>query len=207
MNTVLEMIKTKPQIEIDYPEQRETDMGETSLHYQITTELFNMLKIFLSERDDVFIAANMNLYYEEGDANKWYAPDLMLAFGVSGEDRSSYKVWDEGVFPQVIFEVASNRTWKVDSTDKLELYGELGAEEYYILDTKNYLPLSIMSYQRTVEDLIFSPSSDNRIFSPQLNLEIVKENKKYRLFDTAHNEFLLTPAEMKAEIERLKRQH
>ena len=120
-------------------------------------------------------------------------------------NRSSYKVWDEGVFPNVIFEVASDRTWKVDLTDKLELYGELGAEEYYILDTKDYLPLPLMSYRTNGKRLVYQPAENNQIYSPLLNLEIVENKNTFRLYDRENKEFLMTIQEMKAELERLRK--
>ncbi len=46
----------------------------------------------------------MNLYCEEKNPNKWYAPDLLVAFGVPNHERASYQVWKENVFPQVIIE-------------------------------------------------------------------------------------------------------
>ena len=201
MNAVLEI---NPMQEVVYPEQRETDLGETSIHYQIISKLMQMLTYF-ENRNDIFIASNMNLYYEEGNPQKWYAPDLMIAFGVGNHNRSSYKVWDEGVFPNVIFEVASDRTWKVDLTDKLELYGELGTQEYYILDTKDYLPLPLMAYRTNGKRLVYQPAENNRIYSPLLNLEIVENENTFRLYDTENKEFLMTIQEMKAELERLRK--
>ena len=201
MNAVLEI---NPMQEVVYPEQRETDLGETSIHYQIISKLMQMLTYF-ENRNDIFIASNMNLYYEEGNPQKWYAPDLMIAFGVGNHNRSSYKVWDEGIFPNVIFEVASDRTWKVDLTDKLELYGELGTQEYYILDTKDYLPLPLMAYRTNGKRLVYQPAENNRIYSPLLNLEIVENENTFRLYDTENKEFLMTIQEMKAELERLRK--
>ena len=47
----------------------------------------------------------------------------------------------------------------------------------------------------------------NRIFivlSLLLNLEIVRENRKFRLFNPENQEFLLTAEELKAELEKRK---
>ena len=91
--------------EVIYPEQREDDMGETSVHINLVANLLNILKLFLKGHEDVFLSANMNLYYEKGDPNKWYAPDILIAFGVPNHERPSYFIWKENVAPQVIFEV------------------------------------------------------------------------------------------------------
>ncbi len=211
--------------EIVYPEQRETDMGETLLYYKIISYFWNALTTFLAEREDVFVAANMNLYYEKDTPQKWYAPDILAAFGVENYDRSSYRVWQEGIFPQVIFEVASERTWDNDIGGKYRFYEEFGVEEYYVLDPEfAFLPAPMMAYHRDKERLLLTNITDRRIFSPRLGLEIVQNEQNFRLFNPQTNEFLRTLTEsereiteseqranteierLKAEIERLKAQ-
>lgn len=78
--------------EIIYPEQREDDMGESSIHAKVINRLLQMLLYFFGQREDVFLSGNMNLYYEEKNPNKWYAPDLLIAFGVPNHERASYQV-------------------------------------------------------------------------------------------------------------------
>ncbi|MGI8882782.1 MAG: Uma2 family endonuclease [Pyrinomonadaceae bacterium] len=207
--------------EIIYPEQREDDMGETSFHYRVISDLMQMLKMFFREREDVFMAANMNIYYVEGNPYKWFAPDILIAFGVPNDERGVYKNWQEKVFPQVVFEVASERTWKNDVDDKLKLYEQLGAEEYYILDSEfKYLPAPLMVFRRENDKLLPVQISDDKVFSPRLNLEIARVENNFRLFNPQTNEFLLTLEEseekrhqteaeleiLKAEIEKLKAQ-
>ena len=191
--------------EIIYPEQREDDMGETSFHAKLINRLLGLLLNFFESRKDVFLSSNMNIYYVEGNPYKWFAPDILIAFGVPNNERSVYKIWQEKVFPQVVFEIASDRTWKNDVADKLELYERLGAEEYYILDSEfKYLPAPLMAFRRENDKLSPVQIPDNRIFSPRLGLEIVRTENSFRLFDPNTNEFLLTLEESKSEIERLK---
>ena len=191
--------------EIVYPKQREDDMGESSIHAKLINRLLQMLLHFFERRKDVFLSANMNLYYEEKNPNKWYAPDLLVAFGVPNHERQSYQVWKEKIFPQVIFEVASERTWKMDISEKLEIYGELGAEEYYILDPEfAYLPAPMLAFHRKGERLLTAQVKDDRIFSPRLGLEIVRAENTFRLFNPQTGEFLRTLEEAESELERLK---
>ncbi len=193
--------------QIVYPEQREDDMGETSIHIGLVANFFNILKLYLKKREDVFLSANMNLYYDEGNPNKWYAPDILIAFGVHNHERSSYQIWKENVAPQVIFEVSSLRIWKTDISEKLEIYGELGVEEYYILDPEfAYLPAPILAFHRKGERLLSAPVDSDRIFTPLLGLEIVRTENNFRLFDPKANEFLRTLEESEGELERLKAQ-
>lgn len=191
--------------EIIYPEQRGDDMGETSIHIKLITNFLQTLLLFFREREDVFLSANMNLYYEEGKPNKWYAPDLLIAFGVPNHERSSYQVWKEKVFPQVIIEVASDKTWDNDIGKKYKDYEHFGAEEYYILDPEfDFLPAPMLAFHRNGERLLTVSVNDDRIFSPRLGLEIVRTENSFRLFNPNTNEFLRTLAEAESELERLK---
>lgn len=188
-----------------YPEEREDDMGENSIHIQLLANLLNILKIFFKGRQDVFLSGNMNLYFEEGNPRRWYAPDLLVAFGVPNVERSSYLLWREKVFPQVIIEISSEKTWRNDIDEKLRMYEEFGAEEYYVLDPEfGYLPSPIMAYRRKSDMLAELNVIDNRILSPRLGLEIVLEANAFRLFNRRTNEYLRTLEESENEIERLK---
>lgn len=188
-----------------YPEERNDDMGETSIHISLLADLLKILKLFFKERDDVFLSGNMNVYPEKGNPHNWFAPDLLIAFGVPNVERSSYLVWREGVFPQIIFEIASKKTWQNDVDEKLLKYETLGAQEYYVLDPEfAFLPEPLMAYERSGEKLSRKKTTDERIFSPLMELEIVRQNNTFRLFNPYTDEFLRTLEESENEIEKLK---
>ena len=189
-----------------FPESHEDDMGESSIHYKLISYLFYALEIFLAAKNDVFLAANMNLYYDEDDPKKYYIPDVMIAFGISDHNRKVYKIWEEKLFPQVVFEIASESTWKRDISDKVEDYAKLGAEEYYLLDPENlYLPLPLMAYRRDETGrLRLLMTEEDRVSSPLMNLDIVWTENRFRLFDPKNQEFLMTTEELKAELDKLK---
>lgn len=203
---------TAKELRVAYPEQREDDMGETSIHIKLVTSLLWTLILFFKNRPDVFVSGNMNLYWEEGNPDKWLAPDLLVAFGVPAGERSIFQVWREGVCPQVIFEVASKRTWRADVSDKLEIYSDLGVEEYYLLDPSfEFLPMPMMAFHREGDRLIGTRIENDRVLSKRLGIEIVRDDNTFRLFDPVNAEFLLTLddadariKELEAEIARLK---
>lgn len=196
---------TPDELRVAYPEQREDDMGETSIHIKLVTSLLWTLILFLKHRSDVFVSANMNLYWEEGNPDRWLAPDLLVAFGVPAGERSIFQVWKEGVCPQVIVEVASKRTWRADVSDKLQVYSDLGVEEYYLLDPSfEFLPMPLMAFHREGERLIGTRIDNERILSKRLGLEIVRDENTFRLFDPLKGEFLLTLDAADARIEELE---
>ncbi len=218
MPEVLEQVQTpKPPLQnaesytsviyegVYYPEEREDDMGETSIHINLMADFLKILRYFFRNRQDIFLSGNMNLYYEKGNSHRWFAPDLLIAFGVPNVERSSYLLWREGIFPQVIFEIASEKTWRNDLDEKFRFYQNLGAEEYYILDSEfTYLPSPLMAFHRRDEKLVGKDIANDRIFSPRLGLEIVWTEHTFRLFNPNTQEYLRTLEEAESELERLK---
>lgn len=177
--------------EVYYPESHDDDMGESALHHKLLSFFFFLLEAHFSANSAVTIAANMNLYYEAGNSYKYYTPDLMVAFGAKKYHRQVYKLWEEKVFPQVVFEIASETTWKNDIGEKSEFYAQFGTEEYYLLDPeREFLPLPLMAYRRQDNRLRYVQFENNRVLSPLLNLEIIDTGKSFRLFNPQTQEFL-----------------
>ena len=62
-----------------------------------------------------FVAADMFWYWEEGHPESCVAPDVMVVKGVGRSDRRSFFTWREGgAIPCVVFEMASENTWRED---------------------------------------------------------------------------------------------
>ncbi|HSK73874.1 MAG TPA: Uma2 family endonuclease, partial [Pyrinomonadaceae bacterium] len=163
----------------------------TAFHYKLISLFYNLLESYFSERNDVIAAANMMVYYEKNEPKKWLAPDIFVCFGIEKYLRRTFKVWEEGVFPQVVFEVASDTTFENDLGGKRLDYARLGVEEYYLLDPeREYLPSPLMAFHRQNGRLLLVNIEDNRVLSPLLNLEIVDTGKSFRLFDPQEEKFL-----------------
>lgn len=177
--------------EISYPAELEDEMGETAFHYLLNSSLLHLLRTFFASRNDVTVAANMMIYYDEGKPKRWLAPDVFVCFGAENRLRRTYKIWEEKFFPQVIFEIASDGTFENDLGGKRLDYARLGVEEYYLLDPeREYLPSPLMAFRRENGRLLSVNTENNRVHSPLLNLEIVDTGKSFRLFNPQTNEFL-----------------
>jgi Uma2 family endonuclease len=195
-----------------YPSQHENEMGESTRHYDICSSVWNALNLFFKERSDVLVSVNLNLHYDENAPHQWFAPDIFVAFGVPNGERQNYTVWKEKVFPQVVFEVTSEVTYKNDVTDKVLLYQKLGAKEYYVIDSETFLPSPLYAFQRDQNNALRQiVSSENRVFSPYLGLEIVYSDEDVKLFNPVKQEFLPNLSEVmmrinesEKEIKRLK---
>ena len=181
------------------------EMSETTLHYKLIHYLFTALELFFKSREDVFVASNLRISYDEKHPLKWYAPDILVAFGVENRERASYHLQTEKIMPQVIFEIASEQTADKDVGEKYLTYAKLGVEEYYLLDPeRTLLPKQITAYHRQNNALLPISVSENRVFSPRLGLEIVDTGENFRLFDPTINKFLLSTDELAARVAELE---
>jgi Uma2 family endonuclease len=123
------MYVTAPQMAELMPDARqllsdEPEM-ESTQHYQQLALLVSSLEWRWQDRDDFFIGANLTVYYthEQLRRRKFRGPDFFLVRDVSREPRNSWVVWEEGGrYPDLIIELLSDSTAKVDRTDKKSLY-------------------------------------------------------------------------------------
>lgn len=177
--------------EVYYPSELKDEMGETAIHFLLISEFYHLLRTFFASRNDVAVAANLMVYNSVGNPKKWLAPDVFVCFGVENKLRRTFKVWEENVFPQVVFEIASDSTFENDLGGKRLEYARLGAEEYYLLDPERaYLPSPLMAFRRESGRFVSNNVDNNRVLSPLLNLEIVDTGKSFRLFNPQTQEFL-----------------
>ena len=92
---------------IHYPESDGKPMGETDLHIDALIYLREALKDYFRDEAQVYVAGNMFLYYEEGNPAACLAPDVFVVQGVIKQERRTYKLWEEGRPPTVVFEITS----------------------------------------------------------------------------------------------------
>jgi len=196
---------TNGKTEVYYPSEERKKIGETDYQHIQISILEQTLRLFLMNRKDVYLASDLIVYYEEGSANRRFAPDLMVCFGAENKMRRTYKLWEEKVVPQVVVEIVSKETWQKDVTTKRRLYEKLGVEEYYIIDPEyKYLPSPLFAYYLEFGELVRQNVSNDRIFSQALGLELVNTGEDFRFFNPETNEFLLTNEDLQAKIEKLE---
>ena len=126
------MYITAPQMADLMPDARqllsdEPEM-ESTQHYQQLALLVSSLEWCWRDRDDFFIGANLTIYYTHQQLRRreFRGPDFFLVREVSREPRNSWVVWEEGGrYPDLIIELLSDSTAKVDRTDKKALYQDI----------------------------------------------------------------------------------
>lgn len=190
---------------VEYPESDDQPMGETGFHITLITYLLSMLREHFRSQADVYVGANMFVYYQEGDPTKNVAPDVFVAFGVSKAERRIWKIWEEGKAPDVVFELTSKSTMAEDLGTKKGLYEWLGVREYFIFDPLNeYLSPMLRGFRltdagyREMETQV--AEGGFQLTSDALGLLLRAQDGQLRLVDRSTGERLLPPPELASAL-------
>jgi Uma2 family endonuclease len=183
---------------IIYPESDGKPMGETPVHRRVMVDLIEELDLWFADDPTVYVSGNMMLYYEEGDPRRNRSPDVQVTFGIAKSvERRVYLVWKEGKGPDVVIEVTSRKTARVDTGQKMALYRDvLRVREYFIFDPyEEYLKPSLQGF-RLLRG-VYAPIKpvDGRLPSRLLGLHLERFGRECRLYDPETGTWLLTPRE------------
>ncbi|MEZ4709129.1 MAG: Uma2 family endonuclease [Caldilineaceae bacterium] len=130
-----------------YPESDGKPMAETDLHRDMMFYLIHLLRRYLAGTK-AYVSGNLLIYYEKGNTNRSVAPDCFVVLGVEQRRRNTYRIWQEGKTPDVVFEVTSKSTQRDDTVKKMRLYAQLGIKEYFLYDpTADYLKPPLAAYE------------------------------------------------------------
>lgn len=204
-----------------YPESDGKPMAESDLHRDFMFYLINLLQRFFAGQQ-VYVTGNLLVYYEKGNAQKSVAPDCFVVRGISPAPRMTYKIWEEGRAPEVVFEISSKKTHNTDLTKKMRLYAELGVREYFIYDPTSdyldpaliayelveghgYVPMTALNEEVRLGELAFLPIEGEvpAYQSTLLGLRItLDDTNRLCLFDLKTGEPLLSDAEARLRAER-----
>ena len=182
--------------ETDYPESDGKPMGETELHQFWMFRIMDLLRYRYREQR-VYVAGNLLVYYEEGVPYKFVVPDAFLVKDCEPRIRRTYRIWEEGKCPKVVFEVTSKGTQREDTVVKLPLYDRLGVEELFLYDpTGDYLKSPLVGYRRGPKGLEpLTPDASGALTSGELGVVLRVENEQLVMYDAESGHLLLTRAE------------
>jgi len=191
-------------------------MGETAFHRALVQYLIDVLT-WLFHGQLCAIYGNLNIYQTKDYYEHPVAPDVAVIKGVAYKQLTrSWRVGKSGPAPQVVFEIASEETWRKDLLDKPGKYADMGVQEYYAYDPHEF-PLSpsknrrLFGWQldpdsRTMKEM--QPRSDGSLWSANLESWLVPDGTMLRLYDRA-GQMRLTGMEAEAQqrlIEAQQRQ-
>ncbi len=98
---------------------------ESDLHLRQLLLLLNCLNWLWRDRTDYFATGNLTVYYSQKriKTRDFRGPDFFVVQGVESRPRKSWMIWEEdGRYPDMIVEILSDTTAKVDRTTKKDLY-------------------------------------------------------------------------------------
>jgi len=186
--------------EIVYPESDGEPMAETDIHRdQMVDAVIHPLRELLRGR--AYVSGNLLFYYQKGNPRASVAPDAFVVFGIPEGRRRTYKLWEEGKTPEVVFELTSESTRSNDMGDKRLLYEALGVREYFLFDPlSEYLKPPLRGF-RLVEGYYSPlmpetlPDGNLALFSESLGLRLETSEQGLRFWNPATEEYLLTSPE------------
>lgn len=190
MNPLLQFDPDDP-----YPDSDGQPMADNTEQFEWIVKIKENLEILFADRDDVFIAGDL-LWYPERDRLKTppIAPDVLVAFGRPKGRRGSYKQWEEdGIAPQVVFEILSPSNNAAEMAGKLVFYDRYGVEEYYLYDpTANRLAIWLRRRAPDGVTRLLPQSHVGGWTSPRLGVRFAVTAMTLELFDPAGRPFLTT---------------
>jgi Uma2 family endonuclease len=176
---------------------------ETDFHRDQIDLLLRLIKSYWQDRQDFYASGNLTIYYNQRQlkARDFRGPDFFVVLGTEKKDRKSWAVWEEdGKYPNVIVEILSNKTAKIDKGLKKQLYQDtFRTPEYFWFDP---ISLEFQGFHLSdgrYEDL--EPAPEGWLWSHQLALYLGVYEGKLRFF-TAEGQLIPTAEERLIEVEQ-----
>jgi Uma2 family endonuclease len=185
---------------IEYPERDGKPIAESDVHRRELSAILFMLDEYFKADPDVYVSGNLMLYYEQGNPSAVVSPDVFVVKGVPKKERRTYKLWEEGQPPAIVFEITSRSTRLEDKGMKRELFAELGVREYILFDPlAEYLKPPLQGLVlRGDEYVALEPGADGSLVSRELGLRLYRDGSYLRLIDLATGQALLRAPELEA---------
>ena len=164
---------------IHYPDSDGKPMADnTKQQRSIILIQIGLDALFINDAE-VFIAGDLLWYPVQGQPKIRQAPDVLVVFGRPKGDRGSYKQWEEeGVAPQVVFEILSPGNTLVEMINKHTFYQRHGVQEYYLHDPDRN---ELFGWQRESDELRQIEQIEDFV-SPLLGIRFVVGPQDLQLF-------------------------
>lgn len=198
------MASTSTRTDVFYPESDGEPMGETIQHRDATIDLILALKDWFVADPLAYVSGDEFLNYVEGQPRFVVSPDIWVARGIDKTIlRPIYKTWlEDGKGPDLVVEMTSPSTRRVDQGKKLRIYrDDLKVREYFLFDPLDEYLDPVLQGHRLVggEYRPIEPVA-GRLPSEVLGLHLEADGILVRLFDPTTGLRLLN------RVERLDRQ-
>jgi Uma2 family endonuclease len=184
-------IKLLPiEIESDEPEL------ESDLHREQINLLVRLLKYYWRDRQDVYVTGNLTVYYNSDKLTNrdFRGPDVFVVLDAEKRDRKSWVLWNEGnKYPNLVIELLSDSTAKVDRNTKKQLYQDLWHLPNYFWFDPDSLEFAGFKLVDGAYQAI-APNEQGLLWSDQLELYLGICDRKLRWF-SADGQIIPLPEE------------
>lgn len=157
---------------------------ETDLHLRQIILLIQSLEHLWPDRQDFYATGNLTIYYspEQIKSRDFRGPDFFVVLNTERKLRKSWVVWAEGgKFPDVIVEVLSDSTAKVDRNVKKQLYQDIfHTPEYFWFDPNTLEFQGFVLIQGQYQPI--QPNAQGYLWSQQLALYLGIHQTQLRFF-------------------------
>ena len=202
------MVLTAQQLEAIMPDatQLESDEPEmeSSQHYMQLMLLVSCLEWLWRNRNDYFIGANLTIFYSRQylKTKDFRGPDFFLVKQTEKRPRKSWVVWEEnGKYPNLIIELLSDSTARVDRNLKKNLYQDnFRTPEYFWFDPETMEFMGFGLDKNRYQEI--QPNNQGWRWSEELELYLGVDEGQLRYF-TANGQRVPTPQEAAIEEQLL----
>ena len=205
------MVLTAQQLEAIMPDatQLESDEPEmeSSQHYMQLMLLVICLEWLWRDQNDYFIGASLSIYYSRQQLKNrdFRGPDFFLVKQTQKRPRKSWVVWEEnGQYPNLIIELLSDSTARVDRNLKKRLYQDnFRTPEYFWFDPETLEFMGFRLKNNQYEEIQLN--NQGWRWSQELELYLGVDENQLRYF-TANGERVPTPQEAERQEQLVARQ-
>ena len=205
------MVLTAQQLEAIMPdatqlESDEPEMESSQLYMQLVLLVIS-LEWLWSNSNDYFIGANLTIYYSPQQLKNrdFRGPDFFLVKQTQKRPRKSWVVWEEnGQYPNLIIELLSDSTARVDRNLKKRLYQDnFRTPEYFWFDPETLEFMGFRLQNNQYEEIQLN--NQGWRWSQELELYLGVYEHQLRYF-TTNGERVPTPQEAEIQEQLVARQ-
>jgi Uma2 family endonuclease len=176
---MVSQLQSPNQTEVIYPESDGQPMADNTKQFRWIVAIEQNLDWMYADDPNVFVAGDLFWYPVEGRNTIVNAPDVMVVLGRPKSDRGSYKQWEEdGIAPQVVFEIRSPSNSQIEMDKKLLFYDRYEVEEYYIYNPDK----NALSGWRRAEDGLDAIEPMNGWVSPRLAIRFDLSGEELQIY-------------------------
>jgi Uma2 family endonuclease len=169
---------------------------ESDLHRDQIDLLIRLLRWHWQQRQNFYVSGNVTIYYSvrKLTSEDFRGPDFFVVLDTERKPRKSWMVWEEeGKYPNVVVELLSSSTAKIDRGLKKQIYQDtFRTPDYFWFDPDSLEFRGFHLIDGVYQEL--QPNQQGQLWSQQLNLYLGIHEGQLRFFEP-DGQLIPTPEE------------